>query len=80
MAPNDHFRTKGLLYVLYALYATISPHRRTIQHCRGINNLTTWGGGEEVRLFTPEDPPRSLFHCVRPTVRIVKSAVGYECA
>lgn len=35
-------------YVWYALYATISPHRRTIQHCRGINNLTTWGGGGEL--------------------------------
>lgn len=62
--------------VLFPMYVTVSPHRRTTEHCRGINDFTTWGGG--IRVFT-EDPLCSLFQCSSPTIRIVKSAEGSEC-
>lgn len=64
-------------YVLYPLYVTVSPHRRTTQHCRGLSNLIIGGG---VGIFTPEDPSRLLFQRIRPTIKIVKSTVSNECA
>lgn len=34
------------------------------------------GEGEEIRVFTLEDPSPSLFQRVHPTIRIVKSDVA----